>query len=108
MKKKRTGLRIILREKLQVQESELMMHRQRFSQRGKIWNLAEIAGSITKEPKMVNKVMLVAIGHSLSELVSFDDWEDGEDKHDQEIEQGKLSGDNEPSLTMGTITKMVL
>jgi len=50
--------------------------------------------------------MLVAIGDCLSDLASSDDWEDGEDEDDEETVQGKLSEDDEPSLVMGTITKM--
>jgi len=51
--------------------------------------------------------MLVAIGASLSDIVSSDDGEDGEDEYDQETEQGKLSEDDEPGWVMGTITKTV-
>jgi hypothetical protein len=51
--------------------------------------------------------MLVALGDSLSDLVSSDDGEDGEDEDDEETEQGKLSEDDEPGWVMGRITKMV-
>jgi hypothetical protein len=41
--------------------------------------------------------MLVAIGDSVSDLVCSDNREDGEDEDDEEIEQGKLSKDDETS-----------
>jgi hypothetical protein len=51
--------------------------------------------------------MLVAIRDSLSDLASSKDGEAGEDEDDEEIQQGKLSEDDEPGWVMGTITKTV-
>jgi len=53
--------------------------------------------------------MLNATGDSLSDLVSSDDEEVGEDKDDDEqyTGHGKLSDDDEPGWVMGTITKTV-
>jgi hypothetical protein len=52
--------------------------------------------------------MLVAIRDSLSDLVSSDDGEDGEDVNDEETEQGKLREDDEPGWVMGIMSKTVL
>jgi hypothetical protein len=52
--------------------------------------------------------MLGAIRHSLSDVASSDDGEDGENEDEEETDQGKLSKDDEPGWLMGTITKMVL
>jgi hypothetical protein len=68
---------------------------------------AELAGLTTRKPEKTFEEMLVAIGDSLSDLASSDDGEDGEDEADEEIEQGKLSEDDEPSWVMGTINKTV-
>jgi len=68
---------------------------------------AEIAGLTSREPEKTFAEMLVAIGDSLSDLASSDYAEDGEDEDDEEIEQGKLSDDDEPGWVMGTITKTV-
>jgi hypothetical protein len=51
--------------------------------------------------------MLVAMGHSVSDLASSDDGEHGEDEDDEATVQGMLSYDDEPSWVMGTITKAV-
>jgi len=48
--------------------------------------------------------MLVAIGDSLSDLVSSDSGEDGEDEDDEE---GKLREDVKHGWVMGTITKTI-
>jgi hypothetical protein len=48
--------------------------------------------------------MLVAIRASLIDLASSDDGEHGEDEHDEETKQRKLSEDDEPRWLMGTIT----
>jgi len=69
-------------------------------------NHAETAGLTTREPEKTFEEMLVAIGDSLSDHASSDNGEDGEDE-DEEIEQGKLSEDDEPGWVMGTITKTV-
>jgi hypothetical protein len=68
---------------------------------------AEITGLTSREPERTFEEMLVAIGHTLSDLASSDHGEDGEDEDDEETEQGKLSDDDEPGWVMGTITKMV-
>jgi len=39
--------------------------------------------------------MKVAIGDSLRDLASSNDWEDGEDGYDEETEQGNLTEDEE-------------
>jgi len=66
----------------------------------------EIAGLTSTEPGKTFEHMMAAIGDSLSDLVSSDNGEDGEDD-DQETEQGKLSEDDEPGWVMGTITRTV-
>jgi len=68
---------------------------------------AEIAALTNKEPEMTCEEMMIAIGDSLSDLGSSDNVEDGNDEDDDEIEQGKLSENDEPSWVMGTITKTV-
>jgi hypothetical protein len=66
---------------------------------------AEIAGLPSREPDKAVQEMLVAIGESLSDLVSSDDGEDGEDDDDEETDQVKLSDYDEPGWVMGTIAK---
>jgi hypothetical protein len=68
---------------------------------------ADIAGLTSREPEKTFEEMLVAIGDSLSDLASSNDGEDGEEKDDEETEQGNLSEDDEPGWVMGTITKTV-
>jgi hypothetical protein len=55
---------------------------------------AEIAGLTSREPEKTFEEMLVAIGYSLSDLASSDDGENGEEKDDEETEQGNLSEDD--------------
>jgi 1,6-anhydro-N-acetylmuramate kinase len=55
---------------------------------------AEIAGLTYREPERTFLGMLVATGHSLSDLASSDNGEDREDEDDEETEQGKLSEDD--------------
>jgi len=68
---------------------------------------AEIMRLTSRKPENTFEEMLVAIGDSLSHLASSDNGEDGEDEDDQEIEQGKLSEDDEPGWVMSTITNTV-
>ena len=68
---------------------------------------AELAGFTARKHEKTFEEMLIAIGDSLSDLVSSDDGEDGEDEDVEETEKGKLSGDEEPGWVIGTITKMV-
>ena len=68
---------------------------------------AEIAGLTSRDPEKTFQGMLVGIGDSLSDLASSDDGVDGEDKDDEETEQGKLNDDEKPGWVMGTITKTV-
>ena len=65
---------------------------------------AEIAGLTSREPEKTFEEMLIAIGDSLSDLASSDNWKDGEDEDDEETEQGTLSEDDEPGWVIGTIT----
>jgi hypothetical protein len=51
--------------------------------------------------------MLIAIKDRLSDLVSSDDGEEGEDEDYEETEQGKLREDDKPGWVMGTFTKTV-
>jgi len=51
--------------------------------------------------------MIITIRDSLSDHVSSDHGEDGEDEKDAETEEGKLSKDDEHSWVMGKITKTV-
>jgi hypothetical protein len=64
-------------------------------------------GFTTREPKKSFHEMIVAIRDSLSDIASSDDGEDGEDENDEEIEQGRLSEDDEPGWVMGRISKTV-
>jgi hypothetical protein len=50
---------------------------------------------------------MVAIGDSLSNLACSDNVEDGEDVDDEEVEEGQLSKDDDPSWVMDTINKTV-
>jgi len=50
---------------------------------------------------------MVAVGDRLSDLRSYNTWEDGEDGHDEGKEQGKLCEDDEPGWVIGTISKLV-
>jgi len=68
---------------------------------------AELAGLMSRKPEKPFEEMLIAIGDSLSDLVSSNDGEDGEDEDDQETEKGKLSEDDEPGWVMGRITNTV-
>jgi len=86
----------------QVEEAEAA-----FRQEQDAMKHAEIAGLTYREPEKLFQKMLVAIGVSLSDLASSDDWEDGEDEDDEKTEQGKLSDNDEPGWVMGTITKTV-
>jgi hypothetical protein len=65
---------------------------------------AELAALTSRKPGKTFEEMPVAIGASLSDLASSDN---GEDEHDKETEQGKLSEDDEPGWVMGTITKII-
>ena len=67
---------------------------------------AEIAGLTPREPEKTFKEMMAAIGESQSDLASYDEGEDGEDK-DEETELGTQSEDDEPGWVMGTISKTV-
>jgi len=49
--------------------------------------------------------MIIVVGDSVSDIVTSDDWEDGEDEHDEEAEQRQLSEDDQPGWVMGIITK---
>jgi hypothetical protein len=66
---------------------------------------AEIAELTDRRPKQTVDEMLVAVGDCLRDVAGSDKWEDGEDKDDEEAEQGKLSEDDEPGWVMGTISK---
>jgi len=68
---------------------------------------AENVGFKNREPQKTFLEKMVAIGDTLSDLVSSDHAEDGEDEDDEETEQGQLSEDDTPGWVMGTITKMV-
>jgi hypothetical protein len=68
---------------------------------------AEIVGLMSREQKKSFEEMLVATGDCLSYLATSDTGEDWKDEHNEETEQGKLSGDDEPGWVMGTITKIV-
>jgi hypothetical protein len=56
---------------------------------------------------MTCEEMMVAIGDSLSDLVSSNEFEVVEDEDNEQTEQGKLSEDDEPDWVIGTITKTV-
>ena len=67
---------------------------------------AESRGLTSREPRLMFEEMMDPIGDSLSELPSSGNEEDGED--DKDMEQGKLSKDDEQGWVMGTISKTVL
>jgi len=69
----------------------------------------EKAQSTATKPETTIEEMLNASGDSLSDLVSSEDEEDGQDEDDDEedTEPGKLSEDDEPGWAMGTISKTV-
>jgi len=64
---------------------------------------AEIAGLMTQEPEKTSDNVMVAIADSLSDLASSDDGEHGEDEHDEDTQQGKLSKDDKPGWVISTI-----
>ena len=64
-------------------------------------------GLTNREPEQTFEEIMFVIGDNLSDLVSSDDAEHGEDHDNEETEQGKLSEDDIPSWGMGTITKTV-
>jgi len=68
---------------------------------------AENTGLMNREPEKTFQELMVAIGDSLSDLARSNNWEDGEDMDDEEIEQGKLTEADESGWVMGTITKTV-
>jgi len=68
---------------------------------------AENTELTTREPEKTLNEMMLAIWHSLSDIASSDDWEDGEDDDDQDTDQGQLIEDGQPGWVMGTITKTV-
>jgi hypothetical protein len=63
----------------------------------------------TGKPETTFEEMLNAIRGSMSNLVSSDNEQVGEDEEDddEDTEQGKLSHDDEPGWVMGTISKTV-
>jgi hypothetical protein len=71
---------------------------------------AENECAATGRPESPFEEMLNAIDDSLSDLASSDDEQDAEDEEDdqEDTEIGKLSDDDEPRCTMGTIPKTVL
>jgi len=62
---------------------------------------------MNREGEKTFQEMLVAIGDSLSDLVSSGDGEDAEGEPDRETEQSQWSEDDKPSWVMGTISQMV-
>jgi len=69
----------------------------------------EKAGLTTTKSETTYEEIMNAIGDSVSDLASFNNWESGEDKDgDEEDPQlGKVSEDDEPGLVMCTISRMV-
>jgi hypothetical protein len=69
---------------------------------------AESAGGTSRKPETTFDEMLNAVKESLSNLLTFEDEQDGEDEEDEEedTELGKLSHD-EPGWVMGTISNQV-
>jgi hypothetical protein len=70
---------------------------------------AENMGATPGKPKTTFRETLNVIRHSLSDLASSDNKQDGEDKEDDEegTELSKVSDDDEPGWVMGTMSKMV-
>jgi hypothetical protein len=51
--------------------------------------------------------IMIAIGHSVSDVGSSDDKEHGDDTDEKDTELGKRSDDDEPGWVVGTISQMV-
>jgi hypothetical protein len=85
-----------------VQDTERAM----MQEQGHMGNVAK-GWSTTTRPEMTIEGMLNAIGDRLSDLVSSEDEEDGENECDDEEGQGhgKRSEDVEPGWVMDTISK---
>jgi hypothetical protein len=60
-----------------------------------------------QSPKKTVHEMMVAIRESVTNSVSSDHGEHGEDEDHEETEQGQLNDDDKSGYVMGTITKMV-
>jgi len=69
---------------------------------------AENARLTNSKPEYTFQEIMVTIGDNLSDLAISDHGEDGEDKDEEETEQGQLRQDDEPSWVMRTIAKTVL
>jgi hypothetical protein len=69
--------------------------------------MAENAGLKTREPEIRSNEIMVAFGHSLSDITSSDHGDNGEDEDDEETEQVQLSEDDETGWVMGTINQTV-
>ena len=76
-------------------------------QKREIMGTADNTDLATRQPEKLYLEKMVAIKHSLSDLASSDDGEDGDGEDDEETEQGNLSEDDEPSWVMGIISKTV-
>ena len=91
-------------------ERETAVARKQFldSETAKIQELKDVT-TATGKPETMCKVMLNAIGESLSDLASSDNEQDGEAEEDDQVdtERGKLSDDDERGWVMGTISKTV-
>jgi hypothetical protein len=83
--------------RMQVKDTETSIVQEQEDIRG-----AESEGMTCGEPSQAFEDMLDAVGDSLSDLVSLDCEEDGEDDHD--AEERELSKDNEPGWVTGTIS----
>lgn len=60
-----------------------------------------------RKQKNAFEEMMIAIEDSLSNLASFDDAKDGNDKDDEDSELWKLSEDDQTGWVVGTISKIV-
>lgn len=67
-------------------------------------------GLTTRKPGTTFRVMLGAIKDSLSDIGTFEDWEDGGDRCevDDNTEQGKVSEDDKLGWVMVIMSKMVV
>jgi hypothetical protein len=68
---------------------------------------AENTELMTREGNIMFHTIMVAIGDSLSDIISSNVGEDGEDDDVEETELAQLSQNDKPGWVMGTINKMV-
>jgi len=109
MKRKRTELWIMWRERPLWLETAFKMQRQRIMQQQEDMRNVQKEGRTTRIPEKSLEEMMHAIVDSLCDLSSSNDEEDGkaEDNNEEDLELEKLREYDEPGLVMGTISNTV-